>query len=70
MSLLADITKASPRASSATKRRYVAFSRLMQGVTFAMSGYQNPRRANLREQMIKMGAKYKPDWDDMCTHLM
>lgn len=31
---------------------------------------QNPKRAEIREKGLKMGAKYKPDWDDTCTHLM
>lgn len=32
--------------------------------------FQNPERAQMRDKAIKMGAKYKPDWNDSCTHLM
>lgn len=46
------------------------FNRLLQGVTFAMSGYQNPLRGELRSKACAMGAKYRPDWDNTCTHLM
>uniref|UniRef100_A0A182SUR5 BRCT domain-containing protein n=1 Tax=Anopheles maculatus TaxID=74869 RepID=A0A182SUR5_9DIPT len=31
---------------------------------------QNPDRANVRSQALAMGAKYKPDWDASCTHLI
>uniref|UniRef100_A0A182PCC7 BRCT domain-containing protein n=1 Tax=Anopheles epiroticus TaxID=199890 RepID=A0A182PCC7_9DIPT len=31
---------------------------------------QNPDRANIRNQALAMGAKYKPDWDASCTHLI
>lgn len=31
---------------------------------------QNPDRADMRTKGLKMGAKYRPDWDDACTHLM
>jgi DNA-repair protein XRCC1 len=43
---------------------------LMGEVVFVLSGFQNPERANLRDQAVKMGAKYKSDWDDSCTHLV
>lgn len=32
--------------------------------------FQNPDRATIRDEGISMGAKYRPDWDDRCTHLM
>lgn len=46
------------------------FNRLLEGVTLVISGIANPHRGNLRSQAISMGAKYKPDWDNSCTHLM
>lgn len=46
------------------------FNRLLEGVTFAISGYQNPWRGELRSNACAMGAKYRPDWDNTCTHLM
>lgn len=52
------------------ERLYKPFGKLLDGVTFVMSGYQNPERGNLRQKAIDMGARYKGDWDDSCTHLM
>lgn len=51
-------------------REMKPFKRLLEGVTFVISGYQNPLRASLRTKAIEMGARYKPDWDPSCTHLM
>ncbi|RWS19696.1 DNA repair protein XRCC1-like protein [Leptotrombidium deliense] len=48
----------------------VPFNRLMSKVVFVISGIQNPERAELRTKGLEMGAKYKPDWDATCTHLM
>lgn len=51
--------------------QYKPFNKLLEDVTFVMSGYQNPERANLRQKAIDMGARYKADWEDSCcTHLM
>lgn len=46
------------------------FNKLLEGAVFVISGYQNPFRGELRSKALKMGAKYKADWDDSCTHLM
>lgn len=46
------------------------FNKLLEDVTFVMSGYQNPERATLRQKALDMGARYKADWDDSCSHLM
>lgn len=46
------------------------FNRLLEDVTFVISGYQNPLRAELRSKAVQMGAKYKANWDSTCTHLM
>lgn len=46
------------------------FSELLRGVVFAMSGYENPYRSNLRSKAMEMGAMYKNNWDQSCTHLM
>ena len=43
---------------------------LMKGVVFALSGFKNPYRSSLRSMGISMGARYRPDWDESCTHLM
>lgn len=50
--------------------KYKPFNQLMEGVTFVISGYQNPERGILRQKALDMGAKYKADWDDTATHLM
>lgn len=50
--------------------KYKPFNKLMEGVTFVISGYQNPERGIIRQKALDMGAKYKADWDDTCTHLM
>ncbi|XP_066909409.1 DNA repair protein XRCC1 [Halyomorpha halys] len=46
------------------------FNQLMGGVVFAISGFQNPYRSDLRNKALAMGAKYRPDWDSTCTHLL
>lgn len=48
----------------------VPFNRLMNGVVFVLSGFQNPFRGELREKALEMGAKYRPDWTPDSTHLM
>ena len=40
------------------------------GVIFALSGFKNPFRGELREKAMEMGAKYEPDWSPKCTHLV
>ncbi|XP_015789579.1 DNA repair protein XRCC1 [Tetranychus urticae] len=46
------------------------FCQLMKGVTFTISGFQNPLRSEIRSKGLQMGAKYKGDWDRSCTHLI
>ena len=48
----------------------VAFHKLMKKVVFVLSGFQNPSRGQLRDKAMEMGADYKPDWGQTCTHLM
>ncbi|XP_056237567.1 DNA repair protein XRCC1 [Seriola aureovittata] len=48
----------------------VPFNRIMEGVVFVLSGFQNPFRGELREKALDMGAKYRPDWTPDCTHLI
>ncbi|XP_063385328.1 DNA repair protein XRCC1 [Cydia fagiglandana] len=43
---------------------------LMCGVVFALSGYENPRRARLRDAAVAMGARFERDWSPACTHLI
>ncbi|CAF1525711.1 unnamed protein product, partial [Didymodactylos carnosus] len=46
------------------------FSQLMKDVTFVLSGFQNPLRADLRDKATQMGAKYQQDWNEKCSHLI
>ncbi|XP_061885830.1 DNA repair protein XRCC1 isoform X1 [Entelurus aequoreus] len=48
----------------------VPFKRIMEGVVFVLSGFQNPFRGELREKALEMGAKYRPDWTPDSTHLI
>lgn len=57
--------RAPPKAVS-----YKPFHKLLEGVVLAFSGYVNPERGVLRQKALDMGAKYKSDWDNTCTHLM
>ncbi|XP_073946536.1 DNA repair protein XRCC1-like [Choristoneura fumiferana] len=43
---------------------------LLSGVVFALSGYENPRRARLRDAALAMGARFERDWGPACTHLV
>lgn len=59
-------TTASPSPKYQTK----PFNKLLNGVTFVISGFENPLRSDLRNQALEMGAFYKSNWDRTCTHLM
>ncbi|TRY53688.1 hypothetical protein DNTS_024429 [Danionella cerebrum] len=48
----------------------VVFSRILEGVVFVLSGFQNPFRAELRDKAVAMGARYRPDWTPDSTHLI
>ncbi|EDQ84941.1 uncharacterized protein MONBRDRAFT_29749 [Monosiga brevicollis MX1] len=41
---------------------------ILKGVRFTLSGYQNPRRGQLRDLALGMGAQYAAQWDSRCTH--
>ncbi|XP_036414573.1 LOW QUALITY PROTEIN: DNA repair protein XRCC1 [Colossoma macropomum] len=48
----------------------VPFNKILEGVVFVLSGFQNPFRGELREKALAMGAKYRPDWTPDSTHLI
>lgn len=50
--------------------KFKPFKNLLNGVVFVISGIQNPDRSEIRRKALEMGAKYKPDWDSQCTHLI
>lgn len=58
------------KVESKSQKRTKPFNKLFDDVVFVISGYQNPLRAELRNKALALGAKYKPDWDSTCTHLM
>uniref|UniRef100_A0A8D9FJB3 DNA repair protein XRCC1 n=1 Tax=Cacopsylla melanoneura TaxID=428564 RepID=A0A8D9FJB3_9HEMI len=56
--------------SSNPKYRTKPFHKLLEGVTFVISGFENPLRSDLRNQALEMGALYKANWESNCTHLI
>ncbi|XP_059911155.1 DNA repair protein XRCC1 isoform X1 [Gadus macrocephalus] len=48
----------------------VPLNRVLEGVVFVLSGFQNPFRAELRDKALALGAKYRPDWASDTTHLI
>jgi len=67
------ISKTNARASKAqgktalTKKK---FNEFLKGVHFAISGFQNPLRGEIRQKALDMGARYYGDWNSSCTHLV
>lgn len=59
-----------PKVERKPQKRTKPFNKLFDDVVFVISGYQNPLRAELRNKALALGAKYKPDWDRTCTHLI
>ncbi|KAJ2951853.1 hypothetical protein O0L34_g14023 [Tuta absoluta] len=43
---------------------------LLGDVVFVLSGYENPRRAAVRDAALAMGAHFQRDWGTRCTHLI
>lgn len=62
--------RAAAEPEKTAERSYKPFKRLLEGVVLVISGIQNPGRGQIRDKALAMGAKYKPDWDANCTHLM
>jgi len=63
----ADETKSETKKES---KPTVDKKQILKGVIFALSGFQNPERSNIRDKGLRLGAKYRPDWADDCTHLI
>lgn len=62
---MSPVAEEGERAGARGKER-----RVLDGVVVAFSGYKNPFRSELREMCLRLGAKYRQDWTDDCTHLM
>ncbi|XP_046734697.1 DNA repair protein XRCC1 [Diprion similis] len=63
----------SRRKPAKPKKPVKNFSALFENVTFSLSGYQNPKRDEIRRKAIAMGAKYvvNPNGrNHNCTHLV
>eukprot|EP00117_Sycon_ciliatum_P039255 scpid31054/ scgid29043/ DNA repair protein XRCC1; X-ray repair cross-complementing protein 1 len=52
------------------KKADVPFDEVLDGVVFALSGFQNPLRGNLRDKGLALGAEYRSQWETGCTHLV
>uniref|UniRef100_A0A5S6QAC0 BRCT domain-containing protein n=1 Tax=Trichuris muris TaxID=70415 RepID=A0A5S6QAC0_TRIMR len=52
------------------RKKSVPFNAIMDGVVIVLSGFIHPLRGDLREKAIKMGAAYRADWNNQCTHLI
>ena len=56
--------------TSLTKKKFQKFNEFLKGVHFAISGFQNPLRGEIRQKALDMGARYHGDWSSTCTHLV
>lgn len=64
------LEQSSTKAVKKPKQESKPFTDLLKGVVLTISGIINPERANIRQMALNMGAKYRPDWDNSCTHLI
>jgi DNA-repair protein XRCC1 len=55
--------------TSLTKKKFQKFNEFLKGVHFAISGFQNPLRGEIKHKALDMGARYHGDWSSTCTHL-
>jgi len=62
--------KHSPTSTPQSSSENEPFNKILSHVVFAISGFQNPKRSEIRNKGLEMGAKYKPDWEASCTHLI
>ncbi|XP_035606676.1 DNA repair protein XRCC1-like [Oncorhynchus keta] len=58
------------KAQSSSSEAPVPLNKIMEGVVFVLSGFQNPFRGDLRDKALAMGAKYHSDWTPDATHLI
>lgn len=65
MTVAGVVTAAEPETQGS-----VPLAKLLDGVVFALSGFKNPFRGELREKALEMGALYQADWNPSCTHLV
>jgi len=65
-----DAKEKQPPPAKVVQTKFAAFSDLLKGVVFTISGFQNPLRGEIRKKALEMGAKYCGDWNSSCTHLV
>ncbi|XP_062233634.1 DNA-repair protein XRCC1-like [Phragmites australis] len=65
-----DSGKKKHAGTSPKAQKRLDFSKLLDGVVVALSGFVNPERSTLRSQALDMGADYRPDWTSYCTLLV
>ncbi|KAL0984788.1 hypothetical protein UPYG_G00146890 [Umbra pygmaea] len=65
-----DAMPRSSKAQASSSEAPVPLNKIMEGVVFVLSGFQNPFRGDLRDKALAMGAKYRPDWTPDATHLI
>ena len=61
------------KAKKKIKKQKIPFNKLFENISFALSGYVNPQRDEIRSKALKMGAKYvaNPDTiNNKCTYLI
>ena len=59
-------TPPEPKPATEDKAKPGVFS----GMTFVISGIQNPERGKLRDAVLEHGGQYSGDWKASCTHLI
>ncbi|XP_077292431.1 DNA repair protein XRCC1-like isoform X2 [Arctopsyche grandis] len=59
-----------PNNDTSTHSDVIQGPNCFEGIVFVISGYINPKRSNLRDMALSLGAKYRPDWGPSCTHLI
>ena len=72
--------KPTPKPEASTSKKRIKskkptklFSKLLEDVTFLLSGYINPQRDDIRRKALQMGARYIADpntTNKKCTHLI
>ncbi|XP_076814683.1 DNA repair protein XRCC1-like isoform X2 [Clavelina lepadiformis] len=63
-------TPTTPSRKTPAKSPKKKFNEILRNVVFVISGFQNPKRREVRDTALSMGATYKGDWDPTCTHLV
>ncbi|XP_032940385.1 LOW QUALITY PROTEIN: DNA repair protein XRCC1 [Catharus ustulatus] len=63
-------TPGTPKSHLGGSKAHLGGPKPLEGVVLALSGFQNPLRGHLRAAAAALGAQYRPDWGEDCTHLV